>query len=134
MGALGLEAIFVSNVGDGVGNAVSSYERELSPNSDSLIFGTSVSELPFLLGRSSIASFISVKRETNQSFRSLYFERYNYIISRLLSAIVILIINSNNHTSYLNTLQILLQFVIYKIQGVALQSILIKIAQKLIRL
>lgn len=62
MGALGLETILISDVGDGVGHSISSYVGELATNSDGLVLRSGVPEFSLLLGAGSITGLIARRR------------------------------------------------------------------------
>lgn len=55
MGALGLEAVLVGNVGHFVGNPIGSYEREFPLNSNGFIFRSGIVNLGLLIVGNPIA-------------------------------------------------------------------------------
>jgi hypothetical protein len=65
MGALGLEAVLVSDVGDGVDDAIGAGVGELAADSDGLVLGTSVLQLTLLLDGDAVGCLHTVEQNTN---------------------------------------------------------------------
>lgn len=56
---MGLEAVFVGDVIDGVSDTIRSYILELSPNSNGFVIRTGVDQLSLFLLGNSVAGFVS---------------------------------------------------------------------------
>lgn len=91
MSALGLETIFVSDVGDSVSDAIGADVAVLTTDGDGFVFGASVNELTLFGLGDAIACFVTVYKLIKITFRNVmrvYLVAYLRIVVSVNSNIV----------------------------------------------
>lgn len=91
MSALGLETIFVSDVGDSVSDAIGADVAVLTTDGDGFVFGAGVNELTLFGLGDAIACFVTVNKLIKITFRNVmrvYLVAYLRIVVSVNSNIV----------------------------------------------